>query len=116
MMIARTILAVVIALSVAILPAASGAALTFKPMDMSPAEMSVSEPMSDCCDHDSAPCHKPKGDCASMAACALKCFNFTGLEFSGIAFPIISNSAMPAVAESTVPLAAAIPPFRPPRV
>jgi hypothetical protein len=115
MAITRTIVAVLVALSVAILPIASGALLTLKPI-ATPAETSASNLEHDCCDQDSTPCQKSKGDCTSMATCALKYFNFAGLEYSNIEFPIVSAALAPAAPQCAGPLTAAIPPFRPPRV
>jgi hypothetical protein len=109
--IGRTILAVVVAVSVAMLPVAGGATLNTKS-----SEMSVSEPMHDCCpDHDK-PCDRTIDDCTSMAACALKCCNFTGSFFSELVLPPIPASTVPVLVTGAVHSQSGSPPFRPPRV
>jgi hypothetical protein len=110
MNIARTILAFLIAASVAVLPVTAVAGV-----NKASAEVSVSEPMHDCCPPDASPCDKAIGDCASMAACALKCFSLTGDSFYDLAFPlIVKNEMRPFAAELFGPQRAS-PPFRPPR-
>jgi len=110
--IARTIFAVLIAVSVAMLPAASGAAFKLKPTDMTAiSDMSVSEAMDDCCPH---PCDKAVGDCLSMAACA--CFGFAPTSFYQLVHPLVVASMMPAFASGVFRTQTGHPPFRPPRV
>ena len=106
----RTILAVVIALSVATLPAAGGAALIAKSVDMS-----MSDSMSDC-DRHVMPCHNAMDDCQSMAACALKCFNFSGTSFSVLTFPLMLTDRTLAFTDGPFHPQTSSPPFRPPRV
>src|ERR1043166_3869435 len=108
MRIARTILALLIAASVAMLPAAAGAGLKVKSTET--AEMSVSEPMDDCCPH---PCDKAVDDCLSMAACA--CFGFATTSFSQLVYPSVLASMMPAFASGVFHSQTGHPPFRPPR-
>ena len=83
MRIGRTILAVLVALSVAILPAVGAAVVT---QSAAPAGMSMTDDM-DCCPHKANPCEKAMEDCTAMATCALKCFNFAGTLSSAIVFP-----------------------------
>jgi len=110
--IARTIFAVLIAVSVAMLPAASGAAFKLKPTDMTAiSDMSVSEPMDECCPH---PCDKAVDDCLSMAACA--CFGFATTSFSQLVHPLVLASMIPEFAGGVFHSQAGHPPFRPPRV
>ena len=83
--IGRTIFAVLIGLSVATLPAATG----FAANAATATDMSASKAMPDCDHHHNAPSDKTQktaGDCACMAACALTCFSFTAPGFSGITF------------------------------
>jgi hypothetical protein len=108
--ICRTILALLIAISVATLPVAGSAA----PIAQA-ADMSMSEPMVDC-DHPAMPCHKAMDDCQSMAACALKCFNFSGANFSILSFPFVLTDRMPVFADDPFRPQTSSPPFRPPRV
>jgi len=115
MRIGRTLLAIVIALSVAMLPAASGFAAGSKTM-----AVSVAEAMPDCGHHHHAPIDKTEkrtNDCASMAGCALKCFNFTGITFAGIAFASPAGAALdPIRVSDDIPARMDGLPFRPPRV
>src|SRR4051794_2211872 len=106
MPVARTFLAFLIALSVAILPAAGGAAMVQKS-----AEISVSGPMHDCCPGQT----DQAMDCASMAGCALKCFGFSGPMVSELGVPAMLARALPLPASQAVHSRAAAPPFRPPR-
>jgi hypothetical protein len=84
MSIGRTIVALLIALSVAILPAAASAGMTVKSPQA--AGIYLTEDMSDCCPHKVSPCEKAMDDCGAMAACALKCFSFLGTS-AVIVFP-----------------------------
>ena len=109
----RTILALLIALAVAMLPAAGGAGVK------SPAPaagMSAMEDMPDCCPQMADPCAKAMDDCAAMATCALKCCSFAAAASSIIVF-------RSPFASMTIPFAAnpfasqtGSPPFRPPRI
>ena len=67
---ARTILAALIAISVAMVPATGGAAISTKPVEMSMADQADMP----CC---------PPDDCKGSIACALKCFNFVATMFPG---------------------------------
>ena len=115
MRVGRTILAIVVALSVAMLPAAGGFAAASHMK-----EMSASAAMPDCEHHHHAPLDKTqkhRNDCASMAGCALKCFNFTGITFSGIAFSSPAGAALdPIRVSDDIPPRMDGLPFRPPRV
>src|SRR6267142_1789836 len=105
MRIARTILALLITLSVALLPVASGAGLASKPADA--IEMSAMEDM-DCCPHKANPCDRMDG-CASMATCALHCFTFA---VSSAPLPFVSLTLannMPALQGDNVPSQSGIP-------
>jgi hypothetical protein len=109
---ARTILALLIALSVAWLPAAGAAAFKFKSQEM--AEMSASEPM-DCCPSAADPC-KVMPDCASMAACMANCLGYAGGESSPLVYPMALAALMPVFESGILHSRATSPPFRPPRV
>ena len=65
---ARTILAVLIAISVAMVPITGGAAISAKPVEMSMADQADMQ----CC---------PPDDCKGSIACAFKCFNFVAAMF-----------------------------------
>jgi len=112
MCIARTILVFLITLSVALLPVASGTGLASKPADA--IEMSAMEDM-DCCPHKADPCDRMDG-CASMAGCALHCFNFA---VGGAQLPIVALTRAdntPVLQDDNVPSQSGSLPFRPPRV
>ena len=68
MLIVRAILAGLIAISVAMVPAAAGVYISTKPVEMSMAG------------HANTPCSTPN-DCKDSIACAVKCFNFVGAIF-----------------------------------
>jgi hypothetical protein len=110
MRILRTIVALLIALSVAMLPAAGGIAATAQSVDMS-----MSASMDDC-ERSVMPCHKPMDDCQLMAACALKCFNFSGMTYSVMLFPIALADMTPSFSADPFRGQTSSPPFRPPRV
>ena len=110
----RAILAIVISLSVAILPATVGYAVNAGIL-----EMSASAVMPDC-DHGHGasgdPMQKPAHDCACMAACALSCFNFTATACSDITFSSSASAALkPVHTADKLPVQMANAPFRPPR-
>jgi hypothetical protein len=133
MRIGRTILAVLIALSVAMLPAAAGAGSRSSPpvdvssdmattdmpsSDMSAADMAamdMSAMEGDCCPHKANPCDKAD-DCRTMATCVLKCFSFVGTAWSTIAFPSSFATLAAPFADKSFPSQTGSPPFRPPRV
>jgi hypothetical protein len=114
MSIGRTILTLLIALSVAILPTAGAADVSVKSPE--PADMSMMEDMTDCCPHKTNPCEKTMNDCAAMATCVLKCFSFTGTSSSNIVFPSAFAKMTASIAGNPFPSQAGSPPFRPPRV
>jgi hypothetical protein len=111
--IGRTILAVLIALSVAILPAAGSAGMSAKSPE--PADMSMMEDMTDCCPHKANPCEKAM-DCGAMATCVLKCFSFVGTLSSTIVFPSACATMATFFANNSFSSQTSSPPFRPPRV
>lgn len=111
MVLTRTILAVLIALSVAMLPVAGNAAT-----GMTSAEVSVSEPMDDCCPHSANPCEKAIDDCCSMAECMLTCVSFADSSFVGLLLSLIPATPTPSLVSQVVRPQAGSPPFRPPRV
>jgi len=109
---ARTILGILIALSVVMLPAAGAAALKLKSQDAT--ETSASEPMLDCCPVKPKPCDKD--DCGSMATCAIKCFKYSADISSSFAHPFTLADVMPPLKSIGFNSQIGSPPFRPPRV
>jgi hypothetical protein len=111
---ARTILAIVIALSVAALPATAGCISVAKS-----APQTVQSAMPDDCDHHgSPPAHGSKGmdDCASMGLCAIKCFNYAGTVLPHVVLAPTRSAPQPVAASDLVVSQIGSPPFRPPRV
>ena len=109
----RTILALLIALSVASLPTASAAVFKLKPQAVT--EMSASEPM-DCCPPAADPCDKAMTDCGSMAACMVNCLSYSGGMSSPLVYPVALAALMPLFESADLPSHTGSPPFRPPRV
>lgn len=68
MLTVRTILAALIAISVAMVPATGGATISTQPVEMSMADQADTP----CC---------PPDDCKGSIACAFKCFNFVAAMF-----------------------------------
>jgi hypothetical protein len=126
MNIARTILSLLVAFAVAMLPIAGNAALPEKSMDMSAmsashvvsgsGDMSASEDMSDCCPHDSIPSDKSMNDCGCMATCVLSGFGFWTPSSSFALFLLPLSRFAPLPASTPFHSETGSPPFRPPRV
>jgi hypothetical protein len=101
----RVILAVLISVAVAVIPAAAGGAAA--------AENSVVHvAMNDAAD---MPCDKAApGDCKNVAICVLKCFNYAGCELAAVlpdfAAPIERDFIQPAIISHIES-----PPTRPPQ-
>jgi hypothetical protein len=113
--IGRIIVAALVALAVAMLPATIG----FAAGAPTAIGTSASQAMPDCDHHHHAPSDKTQktaDDGACMAACALNCFNFMTTAFSGIAYAVLSSAALlPVPASSNISSQMGNPPFRPPR-
>jgi len=110
----RAIFAVLIGLSVALLPATTGfAAGVTTPMESSAGAIS------DCDHHHNAPAgqtHKAINGGACMADCALSCFSFAATGYSAIAFSSpVSDTLKPARVSDSISSLMGSPPFRPPR-
>jgi hypothetical protein len=129
MQIAKIILALLVSFSVAIVPAAGGAATltqgalaaaTSQPTSvdasgMTSDQMAMDQPMDDGCPREKAPCDQGK-NCASTLMCAIHCFNFTAVEGSEIIFLLtVAGKILPSM-ERAGPSAIGAPPFRPPRI
>ena len=113
--IGRIIIAILISLSVVTLPAAAGFAVNVPTASKMPASVAMPD-----CSHNKVPSgqtQKTTDNCASMAACALTCFNFTGTALSGFVYLPPSNTALkPARITANVLSRMESPPFRPPRI
>jgi hypothetical protein len=108
----RTILAFVIALSVAMLPAAAGMGVALKSAGMS--DMSVMG--DDCCPPEANPCDMAANGCTTMATCALKCFSFVSNVSSPLVYPRTVANVVPLFESGHFRSQVGSPPFRPPRV
>jgi hypothetical protein len=112
MNVGRTILALLIALSVAMLPTVASANIAVTSTDMTEmADMAAMEDM-DCCPHKAKPCDH----CSSMATCQLACFGFSATASSNVIFPRVTASLSPLSGANAFRSQIGSPPFRPPRV
>ena len=112
MSIVRTVFALLIALSVAMLPAIGGGAFASHSQDAAMASMD------DCPlhHHHGAPAKKAMDDCCAMAVCALKCFSYCGAMVSDLIYPSRRATIEPLLASKALRSHTGSPPFRPPRV
>src|SRR5713101_680793 len=110
---ARTILAILTALSVAMLPMAGAFAV---PQDEVTASEVVVASAHDCCDGEGMPVGHVMKECQASAGCAAKCFNFYAAVLSRATLrPPIGGTESPFVSNPFCSQTAS-PPFRPPRV
>ena len=120
MNIARAILAFLIAMSLAALPAAGQGCVAVKAMDasamdhMATEDMSAMEPM-DCCPDKADTSKKAIDDCAAMAGCLL-CTGFLGAAPASVNFPLLLSTPAFSSPSDPLPSQAGSPPFRPPRI
>ena len=117
MRLVRKILILAVALSVALAPAAAGALQRAAHADAALTQPAAAE-MLDCDHHRMTPggATIPDDDCASLAACAVKCFNYTGIILPESAFPPRGPALRPIMVGTVLPLALGDSLFRPPRV
>ena len=110
MHISRKLMALLVALSVAILPTAGAVAA-----GMNPAEIAGSATMPDC-DGADMPCEKPMDGCPLMALCASTSVGLAGTSFSAFTFLIAAADNKPSLASFGLDSQPSSPPFRPPRI
>jgi hypothetical protein len=128
MNVARAILAFVITVSLAILPAAGHAGVAVQPVDVAATDQSVQHEHSmaathdaaamdamDCCPHKTDTSKKAIDDCAAMAGCVL-CTGFLGTAPLGLNFVLLLSSRAFSPPTDPLPSQAGSPPFRPPRI
>jgi hypothetical protein len=126
MNLARAILAFVIAVSLAALPAAAHAGIAAKPMHASAMDQSMHHMHDmatmhdmaamddmDCCPN-KAP-NKAIDDCATMAGCVL-CTGFLGAVSASVIFPLLLSTTAFSLPSDPLPSQTSSPPFRPPRI
>jgi hypothetical protein len=114
---ARVVLSMLMAIAIAVLPAIGGAVSVVKAVESATTAMAASD---DCCEQGGMPGdpkdhHGAMDDCASLAACAAKCFNYAGVSagevtYVEIAVATLTVAPSPALVSFTDP-----PPFPPPR-
>jgi hypothetical protein len=117
--IVRTILAVLLAVSVAALPAAAGAiAAAGTKGDARAATAQAAAMPADCAHHHAPADRGQKGmdDGASPAACAVHCFNFAGTVVPGVIMLPKASQLPPLGTAGRIASNIAAPPFRPPRI
>ncbi len=134
----RTMMALLVALSVAALPLAGAAALGLKPAETASSagtgagmqttmsdgsgvmhahmHMADSEAaaMDECCPDQAGHGDQSKSHCQSMVACA-QCFVMSDVAVSDYRHPTLRKALPPVYAEQAAPLDGGAPPFRPPR-
>ncbi len=126
MRLVRTMLALVIALSVAMLPTVGSATSIIKSASQAAAEATardmttasdMSGAMDECCpDHAKAkPCEQPSGQCPP-AFCATPAVNLAFAAAFRFDSPMVAGNPLPIPVDQVVALHDSSPPFRPPRV
>jgi hypothetical protein len=129
MRIGRTILAFLVALSLAMLPmarafvAAGDEAMASHVMVASAHECDheaidsdvVVASAHDCCDHDSMPADHAMTECPASAACIAKCCNFYAVLFSEMAVPLPIVGTGSHFVSNPFYAQTGSPPYRPPR-
>lgn len=115
MRLARTVMAFVIALSVAMLPATGLTAVSANSAEMA-VSTDMSAAMDDCCPDRAKPCDQGGAQCQSMASCAHQSFSISDVTVLQFAYPMLPGDSLPTLADQAVPLHAGSPPFRPPRI
>jgi hypothetical protein len=114
----RTILIFLIALSVAMLPAAGDAASLHSKSADAPdvsASMEAIEVMHDCCPPKQLPPQKAIDDCcSSMATCSMNCFGIAEASTFLILFPLLLGSLPVSFLSNPLRPQTANPPLRPP--
>jgi len=113
MPIGRTILAFLVALSVAMLPMTGGFAL--QKNDVTASEVVVAS-AHDCCDDEGMPVDHMMKDCHAAAGCASKCFSlYDAMLSSPIIHPSVTGAELSFAIKIFRPQDGNLP-FRPPRV
>jgi hypothetical protein len=107
-MLTRRVLAVILILSVASLPASASFAATQN------AKSAISD-LVDCHDKTQLPCHESSDGCVAMGSCALKCFALTGLDACYDCRSDWTSKLTALLFMDFVPLFSTAPPFHPPR-
>jgi hypothetical protein len=114
--IVRTIMAVLLAIAVAAMPAAAGA-MSAAGVARDAAATAQSMPV-DCAHHHAPADRGSKGghDGAGFAACAAHCFTYVGTLVPAVAILLKASPLEPLVDTGRIASNTAAPPFRPPRI
>jgi hypothetical protein len=130
MRVGRTILAVLLALSLAMLPMARAfvapgkEAMASEVVAASVHDGCEHEAMAsdvlvalahECCDHESMPADHVMNECQASAGCTAKCFNCYAMVFSEVAIPSPIGGTEAGFVSNPFYSRMASPPFRPPR-
>jgi len=109
----RTILALFVALSLAMLPIAGAFAV---PQNESTASTQTVASAHDCCDDDGSPADRAANECQAAAGCFAKCFNFCAVLTPNMTIHLPTNGMVSIFVATSFPSPLGSPPFRPPRV
>jgi hypothetical protein len=112
MRIGRTILAFLIALSLATLPMAGAFAV---PQDEATASEVAVTSAHDCCEGDGTPAGHAMKECQAAAGCATKCFNFFAVALAGVTISLPTGGMDSPLVSDPIHSQTASLPFRPPR-
>jgi len=109
MRLARAIVGILVAASIALLPATTGMA--------SPKSTTVVTSPHHCCDDEDMPMQIPMGmkDCQSSAGCAFKCFGLYGVTFAGPTLQAPRSEQPHTAIVQILDTVRTSPPLRPPR-
>jgi hypothetical protein len=116
----RTLMALMIAASLAVQPIAGAGAMGLKSSEpAASSEMAASDgmvaAMDDCCPDPGKPC-QGGDDCQSMATCAYQFSSISNVEFSRFEYMSVADAQPPILRDHAVALYDCSPPFRPSRV
>jgi hypothetical protein len=109
----RNLLAILITVAVVVLP--MGGAFGSKLKSQDATEISAVEPMHDCCPP-ANPRDKAMDHCGSMAACAAKCFGYSGGVSTTLVYSLARAHVLLLFDNDDLRSLTGSPPFRPPRV
>lgn len=109
MRLTRTIVGMLVAVAIALLPAAAGMA--------APRSEMIVTASHHCCDGKDMPMQMPMGmkDCQSSAGCAFKCFGLYSVSFTGPALQAPASDEPHAILVQIPDTVHTRPPLRPPR-
>jgi hypothetical protein len=112
MHVGRTILAFLVALSLAMLPMSRVFAMI---SDQATAATEVAASQDHHCDHDGIPTDNGMKDCQTTADCAAKCANAYAVVFDGVMIPAPIGGMESSFVSNPFDSLPANPPYRPPR-